>query len=394
MSGILRSTSPATIPTTINLELAMQNDVELHARATTWRARSAEELAQLSAEDHILNAVAAFHFKSDLSSNDYRSIRQGLEIAKLAATDSYSQSLIELYSILPVVPFGHGMFFAPDAALLVDLKRSGRTELLEPDKFYRPETKELGEKLRTLLQDLPSDAELLDTSKKFADFKPSPLFEAIFAREGAPPELEKRARVALAQIISEMKTEISILNANSKIGMSHVEVLATLHRYLKEKFKVTDAAQPSIVAGLTTKTFDCDVYTLVMCEFGRQTKMSIDAAYIIDPTKPTGIQHTAPIFVVRQNGQLRYIAFETREPIEKLPDGGERRLYKSFAEIRDRVNKLANEEIFGPKTILCILTDEVKCKLLPPYGATTSCVDLSSKDVKVIWREPAEQVTK
>ncbi len=372
-----------------SLEDLLQDTAALRARAASWCPQSAEQLSQISAREHILNAVAVSHFRPNKSESDLESLRQGLVMAGMTPVDRYERSLIDLYSVLPEVPFGFGMVFGPDPVRLITIKNSlqesSRDSVLASDRFYPLETRVLGDRLDKMLRGVKSERELQEAEAIFSNFKASPLFEAIFTREAAPTEVERRARVALAQIVTEMTKELRELGGvGGRSSVSAEQLFPAMRNYLCQSFGVTDAVQPSIVAGLATKLFDCDVYTLVACEFGKQVGLPIEAIYLFDPSKSQPVGHCLPTALLRSGNQTRYVAYEMREPIERLPDGTERRLYRGFEEMKTRVNTLAGEELLGGSTIACLLTDRGKVMLVNPYG-TREMISLSSSDMRILF---------
>lgn len=369
---------------TPSLDEYLTDDVRLQARAAAIQIDVTGLDVHREVQELLCDVVALLHYRSDLSAQQIELLRDNLLAVRERCVDPYERSLLELYLLLPEAPAFYGMKYAPDAEQLVYLSDNASLLDLVPSRQYRADTLALRAAALQYLARMPQRKEHNPTSLE-STFVPSPFFEAVFAREGAPAAVETHARAALATIMVEMKRTLEELAAAHGGRLDPVLMFTELHRYLKSERGVTDGVQASVVAGLATNVFDCDVYTHLLVELGRHMGLPIEAIYLLDPSQPKGIGHCMPAAVIRQGGRERYIAFEMREPIEQLPDGSERRLYHNYDEMVARINRLAGEEVLSRATLVLRLTDEGKIKLLHPYG-TFQPVELTRGEIKILHR--------
>lgn len=375
------STDSLVIPRPVDPLSELFDPQALEARARRWSVQE-ERLLPRSLRDMVVDTVAVVHFSGDLSAEKLSDVRKALlkawehsaeERAELGPHErDYVENLFHLYQAFPLSPAPFSMWRAPDAEAFLSLHDN-------PERLEPPIGREYPEWTRALLSlarervvtwgklgtpAVQEGHELAGAPRE----RFSPFFEAIFAREQAPEHVEQRARAVLKDLLEGMRAEATKLREAEGRNLDPTRLFETLHRYLTTQAGVQEGVQPSVVAGLATGYFDCDVYTFVVIELGRQLGLPIDALYVLDPESEHQIGHCLPVAVLRADRGVRYVPFEMREPIHRGPDGSEQRVYENFSQMIERINRLAGEEILGPGAVVCRLTDAAKVELLQPYG--------------------------
>jgi hypothetical protein len=367
----------------------------LRVRALRWNI-SDEIIAPRALKEALVDMVAVAHFCEELTESRLAGARRALrmsweqseeERARLSGSDRECvERLYYLYQAFPLSPAPFSMWRAPDAEAFLVLQQS--PGLLEPPlgQEYPEPTRELLSLARERISTWGRIGARGDQDQPAAEPERfSPFFEAVFQREQAPAHIERRARAVLRDLLEGMRREANELRGAERRNFNPVRLFETLHRYLTVDAGVSEAVQPSVVAGLATGYFDCDVHTFVVIELGKQLGLPIDALYVLDPTGEQQIGHCLPVAVLREVQGVRYVPFEMRKPIHRTPEGLEKRVYDNFSQMIERINRLAGQQLLGPGAIVCRLTDSAKVELLQPYGEQRE-VSIPSSQIRVLYR--------
>lgn len=329
------------------LSLLLNDPARLADYGRDPRILSRLEAEQLSDTALVARAVVLFSVAEFPSAAMAHNLREGLGVVLGRSTEPYARSVARLYSVLPTPTVIASIEEAPATAALLEAKRH-EAESRPVEGFLYPEgIRKLQAKLQGILDAIPS-AEVMEVRLEASkEFKPSPFMEKVLEIEsqGMAPEIVARARAELAEIVRGSKEALEAKMRAQERKLTPPELLETIYRYLKDDFKTIEGAQPFLLDGLASHVFDCDVYTLVYMEIGKQFNLPMHAVFIADRSKPGSIAHCAPGLLLKKGEDARLLVWECREPIEKLADGTERRLYKTPDEMRTRINRLAGEEL-------------------------------------------------
>ena len=353
-----RSTEGAALPTVV-LDLPWQAislkeimglpEVLASVANSPYTTLSAIELSSRTDTELVTQAVARMkEGLHGLTDREIKSIREGLAIVEGRSSDPFAISLARLYQVLPTEQATPELVRAPDCTALFRAKYGSVAIAPVAGAVYPPETMKLFSALQSILDLLPNQeaAQLLQSRGEWARF--SELTEKTFEKEGQgmPKEIVLQARGELDQMVSDIGAKLDRLS-DLQLPLSPERVLTLIYNHIKSVYRCRDYEQHYLLDGLASHTFDCDIYAKVFCEVGHRHGIPIRALYIAGLENGSKVGHCMPCLVVRSGAGNKLSIFETRSAIERLPDGAERRMYKSLDEIRERINKIADREVIG-----------------------------------------------
>lgn len=319
--------------------------------ASPYFNRSADSFREATDAEVVTEAVARFnHSFGELPRAVVRSIRAGLNLVSERATDPYIVSLARLYQILPTEQATPQLRSAIEIAPLFEAKYTDKKILMQEGEFYPPATHRLFLELDEALKVLPDSEEAKRLREIGANRKFSPLIEESLLAEsiGLPPEIAMQARGELAELLSSIKPQLQALR-NPGVKVTPEQVMTLIYDQINEHSKCLPKEQRYLLDGLASRTYDCDVYSKVFYEVGQENQLDIKLLYLAGVQHGTGVGHCMPMLELSRGRDTLRFVFETREPIERLPDGSERRLYKGPAEIAERINTIAGRVLIGEK---------------------------------------------
>lgn len=336
--------------------VAVLNDRALLSNLSAdTRCLSSGEMELMSDNQLVARAVAIFSDVAGISVELAANLRDGLALALSRSDDPYLRSVANCYSILPTRHVIASIYDSPDTNRLLDAKKREADFALIPGAKYPEEVLNVHAQLMQFLSVIPTEAEIAARTERAKNYKPSVFMEKLLEIEGrnVPHELVERAKAEMATIIVGVNKALADkFRAQDRRPLTPEQVMQTVFDYLESNFRCCQGNQEYLIDGLASHVFDCDIYTLVYCEIGEQLRLPIVPMMLVDREKG-GIAHLMPAFIYKEvpllsltgRPETRVLLFEPREPIETSPDGSKRRVYRNDDEPRERINRLAGEEI-------------------------------------------------
>jgi hypothetical protein len=319
--------------------------------ASPYVSRSADNFKECTDAEIVTEAVARFnHSFSDLPRDVVRNLRAGLSVVAERATDPYTVSVARLYQILPTEQSTPQLRSAIEIVPLFEAKYGEKPVRMQEGESYPAVTLRLFAELDEALNVLPPLEEAKRLREIGANKKFSPLIEENLLAEsvGLPPEIAMQARGELAEILSSIQPKLLALR-NPGVKVTPEQVMNLIYDQINEHTRCLPRDQRYLLDGLASRTYDCDVYSKVFYEVGQENQLDIKLLYLAGVQHGTGVGHCMPMLELRRGRDILRFVFETREPIERLPDGSARRLYKEPTEIAERINGIAGRVLIGDK---------------------------------------------